>query len=348
MVDKNFCMSSYLSFRYVVDDDKDFYPNLRHQLYHQKPTSEHTLVRTVKEVDDAIYNVMCLVRNEKLGLLLSGGMDSACLAAYMPKGSDAYTFRFEGGTFQGDELRRAEYYADQYHLNLHYVDISWPIVDDAVDVVMAAKGAPVHSIEPQLYYAAQCAKSDGVSMLVIGDGADYVFGGMDGLLSKDWSYSGYVDRVTYVNPAVVLKNPVSMDPIFERYRIGPNSIDYMRFYNEIVTDESYASYLNALHAAGMAYVDPYENLKMACPLDLRRNRSGDSKYLMRELFRMKYPNCKVPEKLPMPRPVDAYFKCWSGVSRSEFLTNIDYTKLSGNQKWLLYCLERFLNNNEPQ
>ena len=119
MVDKNFCMSSYLSFRYVVDDDKDFYPNLRHQLYHQKPTSEHTLVRTVKEVDDAIYNVMCLVRNEKLGLLLSGGMDSACLAAYMPKGSDAYTFLFEGGAFQGDELRRAEYYADRYHLNLH-------------------------------------------------------------------------------------------------------------------------------------------------------------------------------------------------------------------------------------
>ena len=37
---------------------------------------------------------------------------------------DAYTFRFLGGTFQSDELHRAEYYADRYALRLHYVDIS--------------------------------------------------------------------------------------------------------------------------------------------------------------------------------------------------------------------------------
>ena len=33
MVGKKYCMSSYLAFRYIVDDDKDFYPDLHHQVY---------------------------------------------------------------------------------------------------------------------------------------------------------------------------------------------------------------------------------------------------------------------------------------------------------------------------
>lgn len=39
------------------------------------------------------------IKADELGLFLSGGMDSACLAAYMPKRSHAYTFRFNMGQF---------------------------------------------------------------------------------------------------------------------------------------------------------------------------------------------------------------------------------------------------------
>ena len=48
-------------------------------------------------------------------------------------------------------------------------------------------------------------------MLVIGDAADYVFGGMDGLLSSNWSYDQYVKRSIYVYPVEVLKEPFDMD-----------------------------------------------------------------------------------------------------------------------------------------
>ena len=208
---------------------------------------------------------------------------------------------------------------------------------------MEHKGAPVHSIEPQLYVAAKQAQKDGITMLVIGDAADYVFGGMDGLLSKNWSYDQYVKRSVYVNPAEVLKEPYDMNEVFERYRLGKSSIDYLRFYDEIVTDESYASYENAFETAEMDFIDPYELLKMAKPLDLGRIRNGDTKYLIRDLFRMKYPETAVPLKKPMPRPVDEYFAKWEGPKRKEFRDDIDMSKYSGNQKWLLYCLERFLN-----
>ena len=58
---------------------------------------------------------------------------------------------------------------------------------------------------------------------------------------------------------------------------------------------------------------------------------------------MKYPGIPVPEKVPMPRPVDQYFADWRGPIRPEFLSNLDMNQFTGNQKWLLYCLERFLN-----
>lgn len=347
MVDKEFCMSSYLTFRYIEDNSKQFAESIRHQEVHPIPISRKTFVGDANDTDVAIKNIFKLVANEKLGILLSGGMDSACLAAYMPEGTDAYTFRFLGGNFQGDELERAEYYAKKWKLKLHYIDIDWNIVESSIDACMKQKGAPVHSIEPQIYYAAKVAKDDGITMMVIGDGADYVFGGMDGLLGKNYGYQEYIKRTTYVQPSEVMVNPISMDYLYERYRLGDNSIDFIGFYNGPITDESYSSYANAFETARLPYIDPYDKLILNHPLDLDLNRQ-ESKKVIRELFKMKYPEYPVPQKLPMPRPVDAYFKDWKGPIRPEFRKDIDMSKYSGNQKWLLWCLERFLNNLERE
>ena len=87
---------------------------------------------------------------------------------------------------------------------------------------------------------------------------------------------------------------------------------------------------------------------MRKPLDLYRIRTGDSKYLIRDLFRLKYPEMEVPTKLPMPRPVDEYFKTWEGPTRPEFKSDLDMSRFNGNQKWLLFCLEQFLNLMDKQ
>ena len=282
-------------------------------------------------------------KNQKLGILLSGGMDSACLATFMPKGSDAYTFRFDGGNFASDELRRAENFAKINGLNLHYVDITFDDVKNCLPHIMKIKCAPVHSIEPQIYLAAIQAKKDGVTKMVIGDAADYVFYGMDGLLSQDWDFDAFYKRSIYIEPADVLKNPVSMKYLYERYRLPNNKIDFIGFYDKSITEESYSSYENAFESAEMPFVDPYENFKMAEPVDLVRTRSGDSKYFMRALFSMRYPNVALPEKSPMPRPVDAIFKDWEGPKRPEFRDDIPLQQLTGNQKWQLWCAERFLD-----
>ena len=344
MVNKNFCMSSFMAFRYI-EKDVEFYEGLKHQNFKPVSDDERIPVKTADDIDREIGKQMEQFKDKKKGILLSGGMDSAIVASYL-SGSDAYTFRFLGGDFQSEELSRAEYYAGFYGLKLHYVDIDWDTVVNHLKPVMKAKSAPVHSIEPQILQAALQAKNDGVEIMFVGESSDLVFGGMDGLLAKDWTFEEFKNRYIFTKPEDVLADPVSMDYLFERYRTDGDKIDYLTFMDDVFSIESSGSYWNAFAVADMAYYDPYARLKMADALDLNRVRNGEPKYLIRELMKNKYPEIPVPGKNPMPRPVDKYFKDWSGPKRPEFKKNLDMSKFTGNQKWQMYALEQFLEMNE--
>lgn len=345
MVNKKYCMSSYLAFRYIEKDNMEFYEGMKHRNITAIPDEERILVHTMNDIDFEIEKQMKQFHNKKKGILLSGGMDSAIVASYL-SGSDAYTFRFLGGDFQTEELARAEYYAKYYGLKLHYVDINWDTVISCLDPVMKLKCAPVHSIEPQIFQAALQAKSDGIEVMFVGESSDLIFGGMDGLLAKDWTLNEFMDRYIFTKPEDVLVEPESMQYLFERYRIDKDKIDFLRFNDEVFSIESSGSYMNAFAVADIPYYDPYAKLKMADALDLYRIRHGEPKYLIRELMHKKYPEIPIPNKVPMPRPVDIYFKEWEGPKRPEFKKNLNMNKFTGNQKWQMYCMERFLNINE--
>lgn len=343
MEDKKYCMSSYLAFRYIEDSNKDF-KNGKHKNFVPVSDSERKKCYSTNDIDQAINDQFIELRckYKHLGIMLSGGMDSAIVASYM-RGCDAYTFRFLGGAFQESELKKAEYYAGYYGLNLHYVDIDWNTVTKYLIPVMKAKCAPVHSIEPQILQAALQAKADGVDCMLVGESSDLVFGGMDGLLAKDWTLDEFVDRYTFTKPEDVLKEPQSMRYLFERYRLPNNMIDFEKFMDDVFSVESSSSYWNAFVVAKLDYYDPYAHLKMGDKLDLYRVRHGEPKYLIRDLMAKKYPEIPVPNKTPMPRPVDAYFKNWEGPKRPEFKDNLDMAKFTGNQKWQIWCLEQYLN-----
>lgn len=343
MIDRKFSISSFLALRYTEKPDVDFSEKL-HYRHPEIPSDDgRILVNTAQDIDAALRSQIDTVkcRHNRIGIFLSGGMDSSILASYLP-GIDAYTFRFLGGDYQQDELHRAEVFAEKNDMRLHYVDIDWNTVVENLKPVMLSKGGPVHSIEPQICQGAKQAKDDGVDLMIIGDASDYIFGGMDKLLSKDWTFDAFVKRYIYVDPFEVLKEPESVQYVFERYRKG-DGIDFVEILERLATQESYGSYDNAFVTARLAYFDPYEKLKMAEPLDLTRIRNGESKYLIRELFKMRYPGFPIPEKLPMPRPVDAYFANWGGPVRPEYKKGIDIKNYDGNQRWLMWCLEEFLN-----
>lgn len=341
--DKDFCLSSYIAFRYIWKDGTDFYPGFRHSNYKAISMAERTGVKTAADIDreiqkqvDALY-----ARYEQIGILLSGGMDSANLAAYLKPGSHAYTFTSETGVFNAD-AERARTYCRKFGLRHHLIEITFEDYKRYTPIVMSRKWAPVHSIEPQIYKAALLAKQDGVECILVGESADLIFGGMDKLIAPEWTFDAFAERYTFLEPSLVLSAPVAQDELFERYRIDGNRIDHMRFMDEVFAIESSSSYLNAFGAAELPYYDPYARLVMSEPLDMERVRNGEPKYLVRELYAMKYPELEIPFKIPMPRPVDAIFRDWKGPVRREFRQDIPMERLTGNQKWQLWCAEQFL------
>lgn len=344
MVDKEFCLSSYMAFRYIWKDGVDFTEGFQHKNFRPVEEKDRVPVRTSDDIDREIqkqFNEL-YKKYANIGILLSGGMDSANLAAYLKPGSHAYTFNSTSGEFDAD-VERAKAYCKKLHLNHHLIDITMEDYEKYTPIVMRYKFAPVHSIEPQIYKAAELAKLDGVQLMIVGESADLIFGGMDKLISPAWAFDAFTKRYTFLDPDLVLTNPVDQSELFERYRQGSDGINVLKFMDEVFSIESSSSYMNAFGAAWMPYYDPYAKLIMADPLDMNRVRNGEPKYLVRGLYAIKYPELEIPFKIPMPRPVDTIFKNWEGPSRPEFLKDIPMNQLTGNQKWQLWCAEQFLN-----
>lgn len=344
MVNKDFCLSSYIAFRYIWKDGIDFCEGFQHKNYAPIPEKERIPVKTSEDIDREIQRQFDVLyaKYDNIGILLSGGMDSANLAAYLKPGSHAYTFNSTSGEFNAD-IERAKKYCAKWKLQHHFIEVTMDDFKQFTPIVMRYKYAPVHSIEAQIYKAALQAKADGVQLMIVGESSDLIFGGMDKLISPEWTFDGFVKRYTFLDPKLVLTNPVDQSELYERYRTGETTIDFMRFMDEVFAVESSGSYLNAFGAAWMPYYDPYASLVMSEPLDMQRVRNGEPKYLVRGLYAMKYPELEIPFKIPMPRPVDTIFKDWEGPKRAEFRKDIPMDQLTGNQKWQLWCAEQFLN-----
>lgn len=335
-----YCMSSYLMYRYVFDGSK--LPAM-----YRSNIVDISFPRTpIKNAEDLLEALGKMVfdscKDRKAALALSGGIDSAILAKFMPKGAKAYTFRCViPGKRVIDESERARKWAKMNELEHEIIDIKWEDVEQVTDTLMQHKGTPIHSIEAQIYIAALKAKLDGAEKLIFGENADIIYGGMNGLLSKDWLYSEFVDRYTYVMPYKALKEPmIILEPFLEYEKDG--HIDGHDFINKYFRQEALGTYTNACNTAGVQFVGPYSMTYLDAPLDYSRVRRGETKYIVREAFRKLYPSEEIPDKIPMPRPVNEWFKEWDGPKRTEFVphcTNI----MTGDQKWMIWCAEKWLN-----
>lgn len=340
-VDKKFCMSSYLAFRFVVDEEKIFKEGMPHLDHEMIPAEKKRPCKTAQDIDHNIRESLEKIDLKHTGVLLSGGMDSAILASYMPKGTKAYTAKCLGKNAV-DETIQARKYCDLYDLEHVVVEVDWEDYDKGMNPLMMFQGFPIISNEPQAYKIAKRAKADGLNCLVHGDTADIEFGGMSKMLSKDWGYEEWIERSIYVHPEKVLKDPADIYQFYENYKKADGMADYMDFICNIYGRATAAALTLACRAEGIGFIDPYEEMHLTEPLDIQRIRNGESKYLIRELFRMRYPSLDVPEKLPMSRPADAWMASWEGPTRDEFIEGCA-KDLTGEQKLLVYSLERFLN-----
>lgn len=334
-------MSSFLMFRSLLTEDLTFKegikPSIANMNFDRKPiTSSIELDNSLKEqVDNA-------TRDGKAALMLSGGIDSAILAKYMPKGSVAYTLKcIVPGIEVVDETKMAAVYAKECGLEHRVIEVYWEDYLESIEELMNNKGAPLHSIEPQIYKACLTAKSDGFERLIFGENADIIYGGFDGLLSKDWTYGEFIDRYSHVLPYKVLKEWELITAPYENH-VENGIIKTHEFLNDVFRVESTGSYFNACDTAGVDFVAPFSKTYLNAPLDYNRVRNGENKYLIREIFSNQYRKMEIPKKTPMPRPVAEWLKDWDGPKRNEFWVN-STINMTGDQRWLVYILEKYLN-----
>jgi asparagine synthetase B (glutamine-hydrolysing) len=336
-----FCLSSCLAFRYVTVSGKSWKKGLAPEYPHVE-LAEQIAVGTAGEVDEALAKLLGFIAKQPgVAVLLSGGIDSAIVASYMPKGTLAITIDFEAEGAVGESVA-ASRYAEKMGLDHRIVKVSWDDYQGTMDGLMRRKNAPLHAVEPALFKAASYAASQGVDTLVLGNGADSTFGGLDKLLSRDWTFDDFVRRYTFVDPTKALKEPVDILKIYEPYRT-PDGIDFIAFLKTVHGLGIVQAFGNAIGAAGCKTAQPFEDLKLNHPLDLTRIRAGESKYILRELFSRRYDGMKPAEKIPFARPMDQWLKDWRGPRREEFLSPFPVAAFTGDQKWIIYCLERFLN-----
>lgn len=340
MIDRDRCMSSYLMYRYIYN------PNLSFSTQPSAIVDLNFSRRPVKDADDLLCalkaEVDAAVNRGSIALALSGGIDSAILAKLVPKGTKAYTFRcLVPGKKVIDESENSSKWAEMCGLQHEVIDITWNDIDSVMDTLMLKKGAPIHSIETQIYLASLKAKHDGAEQFIFGENADIIYGGMDGLLAEDWLAGDFIERYSYIMPYKALKNPkMDFTPFQEFERNG--HIDGHEFINKYFRQEALGTYTNACSTAGIKFVGPYSKTYLASPLDYERIRQGNTKYIVREVFRKLYPGVSLPAKIPMPRPMNEWFADWTGPRRDEFLPHCT-DHMTGDQKWMVYALERYLN-----
>lgn len=341
IVDKRYCMSSFLMLRTICDHQHTFKEGIIPRFF--EANNDRNPVHDSFELEQVLRSeVEKTCKNGRAALALSGGIDSAILAKFMPKGSVAYTFKcIVPGVSVIDESITARKYAEECGLEHRIVEILWEDMEKLSPVLMQHKGAPIHSIEVQICKAAIQAKLDGFDTLVFGESSDVNFGGQDGLLSKDWTVPEYIERYSYLLPYKALKESEIISEPFLRYS-NHGLIDAHEFNRHTYYIESMGSYLNATEVAEITLSAPFSKTYMDVPLDYNRIRNGENKYLVREVFQRLYPDFEIPKKIPMPRPMNEWLKSWKGPIRDEFWPQCA-DNLNGDQKWLLWSLETFLN-----
>lgn len=343
MIDIKYCMSSFLMFRCIVDKNKRFTDKLD-PFFVPYPQQREPIRSSSNLLNYLKRDFERKTENRRCALALSGGIDSAILLQLVPNNTIVYTFKcIVPGVNVIDETNVAKSYLKYARPELEHriIPIYWEDYEKYIPEILKHKGEPTHSIEVQIYKAALQAKSDGCDMFIFGETADCIYGGHSQLLSRDWTIGDFIDRWSFILPYKVLYDFEMITEPYERFE-DSGYINVPKFLTMFEAEPSLNFYHDACDLAGIELYAPYSETIMDMPLDLERVRRGQNKYIVRDVFSELYPGFKIPPKTPMPRPMNEWLKKWEGPQRDDFWPHCT-DSMTGDQKWLVWVLERYLN-----
>lgn len=285
----------------------------------------------------------CYFKNidfSKTGIMLSGGIDSSLLASYMPRGCYAFTIAYPEMRNK-DEVKRARQFANQFGLNLVIVEVTFDDVLRFHDELVINKGQPLSSIEIGIYKMCLEAKKHNLSTLITGMGADGVFGGTFYLMSRDWTNEEFVKRFSYIEPKIVMKEPVDSLEFFEMY-YGTPYFNMFGFLDDVESEYTVTYFANPCDLAGIKLLAPFESCVRDFELDRVGILNGQEKIILRKLFKIKTGFEFKGIKKAFPRPTEFWEHLYSKKLDVMFYSD-SYDRLSNSeQKWILFTTNRFV------
>lgn len=340
------CIEEYLAFQHL-DSHIGWQEGLHPRTYLEY--TECPRIYSVKNGNDAVNRLTDISQKwtskyepHEIGILISSGIDSATVAKMLPKSSFAFYATYEERDVD-PELDTVKRYCAENNLTLVIVPVSWKDYELQMDYLMRVKKLPIHPCEIPVYMCCKRAQEIGVQVLFSGWGADTHFGGMDKLMSKDWSIDEFKQRYEYCSSIQQTENEDHYKP-FVNDNNSINVYDFLTYNYHVMTLRSFF-YIPEL--CGLLHVPLWSFLK-AEDLDLVRIRS-EPKYIIQEAFKILYPSFEPTEKLPFTRPTDLYMKkhfsdytyCDKLKIYSQKIKN-NIIETTGQQKWMIYILNRFI------
>tara|TARA_Y100000389_G_C17373316_1_gene470242 strand:- start:96 stop:1172 length:1077 start_codon:yes stop_codon:yes gene_type:complete len=344
------CIHEFLAFQHVYSNIKwtEGVYNRSYDEYTECP--RNNLVSNGKEAVDNLFKLKNKLfknyKHDEVGILISSGIDSATIAKLMPENSYAFYATYVERDID-PEIEIVKKYCKINNLNLVVVNISWNDYISNMDYLMKVKKNPIHPCEIPVYMCCLKAKELNIKLLTSGWGADTHFGGMDKLISKDWNFDDFKKRYEYCPR--INKNNTLLDKTYDKF-INKNGIvdiqQFLTFNYHIMTIKSFF-YIPEL--CGLIHLPLWGYLGINGNLNLDRIRNGESKYVIREAFKLLYKddNVDLTNKIPFTRPTDIYMKKYFNDydyfdTLKEYIENNN--NLSSQQKWMIYCLNRFIKN----
>lgn len=348
IINYNKCIDEYLAFQHIYSDiewDYGFH-NRKYNEYSEcsRIYKVNTGVEAVEYLKTISSNIKNKYTTNEIGILISSGIDSATVAKTLPKNTTALYATYKERN-QDPEIDIVKQYCKINNLKLIVVEVSWKDYEKYMDYLMTIKKSPIHPCEIPVYMCCLKAKEIGIKILFSGWGADTHFGGMDKLLSKNWTLDEFKTRYEYCPR--INNNNKELDNLYNEFMNGEYIItnNFLTYNYHIMTIKSFF-YLP--EACGLIHIPLWGYIGLNHELDLVRVRKGDSKYVIREAFDILYKNTelKVTEKIPFTRPTDIYMRDhFNDIKYTETLNN--YHKkhsLKPQQKWMVYILNRFIKN----
>lgn len=326
-------MSNFLAYRTLAPLDPDVL----------LPSDGPTLVSSSEDLIASLQAIISEVsREEPIAVLLSGGIDSAVLAALTSRSTLAVTIKFDAVTDSGEHLVASDY-CRFLGLDHEVVTVSWNDYEQNFDHLAEIRNGPLHAIEVPLYVASQMIVSRGISKILVGNGADSNFGGLDKLLSRDYTVSEFVSRYCFADPNVLLKEPFDVSDVVRAFELPSGLVDVPSFLRTVHGRAIDSTFENAISAAGASSIRPFETLAPAEGLDLEMIRGGFPKKMVYDAFELLFPGFGRRKKVPFHRPMDDWIGGDYVPSHAAFKTDLNLKSCPGEVRYLVWALDRYLN-----